>query len=371
MAACIFFPSLGEVQKYLGGVAVAAYIAVVVGVVYSADRWLTPFLSRRLTQRAAIALAAAAIIFAAAVVLYLHPIAEAGVVRGGSDSDDALNIAVREIVEGRYPYYERTYLGNPILPAPGAVLLAAPFVLLGDVACQNIFGLCVLFLIFCRVQGDSRPALVLLCALMLLSPALMQQMVSGSDKLANAIYVLLGVLLVAHYLTREGLGWVARFAPCLFLGVALSSRANYLLLAPPLYSYLVKRLGFRKASAAAGVSIAAFLGVTAPFYLYDPAGYSPLLAYSKITGLDAVIPHASTALLGVSIAISVWLAFSATDGSAGRLMRNIALTQLVPTLGVVIFACIVMGAQGLAAANYGFSFALAGIVAAVLTRADL
>jgi hypothetical protein len=216
---------MGEIQKYLGGVAVAAYATLVVCIVYAAEKWLAPFLHRNLTQHAATALAATAMILAAATALYLHPISEAGVVRGGSDSDDALNIAVREIVEGRYPYYKRTYLGNPILPAPGAILLAAPFVLLGDVTYQNILWLGVLFLIYWRICGDSRPALLLLCSLMLLSPALMQHIVSGSDKLANAIYVLFAVLLVANYSTREDLGWAARLAPCVFLGVALSSRA--------------------------------------------------------------------------------------------------------------------------------------------------
>ena len=64
----------------------------------------------------------------------------------GSDADDALNLAVNELLHGRYPFYARTYLDNPVANLPGTIFLAVPFALLGNSAYQNFFWLMVFFI---------------------------------------------------------------------------------------------------------------------------------------------------------------------------------------------------------------------------------
>lgn len=47
------------------------------------------------------------------------------------DSGQALGLATGAMLQGHYPYYARTYQGDPITPMPGCLLLAAPFQMLG------------------------------------------------------------------------------------------------------------------------------------------------------------------------------------------------------------------------------------------------
>lgn len=61
----------------------------------------------------------------------------------GSDRDDALNVAIAAMFRGEYPYAQTTYLGNPITPLPGALLLAIPFWSLGNAALQAVAWLAV------------------------------------------------------------------------------------------------------------------------------------------------------------------------------------------------------------------------------------
>jgi len=44
----------------------------------------------------------------------------------------------KAMFDGKYPYYETSFLGNPISPMPGALLIALPFYVLGWTALQNI-----------------------------------------------------------------------------------------------------------------------------------------------------------------------------------------------------------------------------------------
>jgi hypothetical protein len=79
----------------------------------------------------------------ALVTWQVYEVVQSGRFGGGSDSDDALVTGVYELAAGRYPYYVKTYLGNPISPLPGALILAAPFVAVGCVALAHVFWLFV------------------------------------------------------------------------------------------------------------------------------------------------------------------------------------------------------------------------------------
>src|SRR5206468_5533158 len=88
-----------------------------------------------------------------------YPIANTHIPGMGSDDDDAMNIAVLELLNGHFFYYVRTYLDNLIHHLPGAFLLAAPFVLFGTSALQNLFWLMLFLIVLHREVGSYAPAL--------------------------------------------------------------------------------------------------------------------------------------------------------------------------------------------------------------------
>ena len=153
VALCV--PSMGVVQRYFGNWGIALYLLVgaaglllLVRNLDSVRRWVA-----RCSDRQIFWLAGVTFFVILTVFLVVYPIANTGQRSGGSDSDDALNIAANELMHGRYPYSPRTYLDNPISPMPGAVLLAVPFVLLGSSVYQNLFWLFVFFIVmraYCR-----------------------------------------------------------------------------------------------------------------------------------------------------------------------------------------------------------------------------
>ena len=144
-ALCLLIPSTDTIQKYFGSKAVAAYIFIGFCLLQLGHKLILPRFICFVTERRALFLALLTFLGVVLVFSILYPIAQAGLVGGGSDQDDALNIAATELIHGRYPYYPKTYLDNPIAPLPGAVFLAVPFVLLGNSAYQNIFWLNCLF----------------------------------------------------------------------------------------------------------------------------------------------------------------------------------------------------------------------------------
>ena len=148
-------------------------------------------------------------------------------------------VGARALLHGRFPYNGRTYLGNPISQFPGALLLAAPFVALGHSAHAAFFWLPVLLLLLRRLAGDWRTPLLLTWAALLLSPTFVREVVTGGDLVANTVSVMLASWLVlVGFSTRRP--WAAGLGAVL-LGVALSSRLNFLFVLPPLAAAVWRR----------------------------------------------------------------------------------------------------------------------------------
>src|SRR5689334_12248535 len=152
-------PSVSIADKYLGtrGLVLVTVIGVLGALCLPpcAD-WLLA----RLSVRAADYCALLTLLLLLAVVLFIYPIANVHASMRGSDRDDALLDATAALLRGEYPYSRPTYLGNPITPLPGALLLAIPFVVIGNVALANFFWCGALFLALRWWLGDSRPAIL-------------------------------------------------------------------------------------------------------------------------------------------------------------------------------------------------------------------
>jgi uncharacterized membrane protein len=359
----LVFPSSYVVAKFLGLAGIVAYFAFVAIVVVAGHRWLLVRGGWDLTGRWFWLLAGVLFLFITVLFLIGYPLANSGLFGQGSDRDDALNVAVNELLQGRYPYHPQTYLNNPISPMPGALLLAGPFVLLGNAAYQNIFWLFALLLTMARYLRGDGLALLMLCSILLLSPTVMHELVTGGDMLANSIYLLLFVIWVVSVIPRpEVPGW-GKLLLAGLLGVGLASRANFALILPLVYASLAQTLGFRAASRYLWITGLVSLLLVLPFYLYDPAGFSPLHTADKLGRFAGILPHADLVIPLLALVLSLLLGLQGGNGRLAPLLRNCALVLAVPVLAATLLESLLKGRPDLAFASYGISFLFFGVAA--------
>jgi len=339
-------PSAAKVLRYAGTPGVVIYVAVLGAFVGLAGRfdwggWAASIAPRRASAVMVMTLLALAMAF---VVVYPR-------VTSGSDRDEALDLATRELSHGRFPYYPRAIAtgavmpaggGNPISPMPGELLLAAPFVLLGGGAWQTFFWLAAFFYVASAVLESRGAGLGALWSMLVLGPAALHEVMTGGDLLANALWVLvLGTLVVG---ARKG--WCGAIA-AIALGVGLSSRAHFLALVPIVFVVLGVREGWRTASLRCALAVAAFAIVTLPFYLHDPAAFSPLHIVGKLGALRPSAPHA--VIIAAVLGSAAGAAALARPGAAsvGWALATSAIVLGVPVIVAVVLACVRDGAIGL------------------------
>jgi hypothetical protein len=338
--AVLAAPSLSVVAKYAGPVGVAAYVVAVIAAVAVWRRFLHQRYLAVVTERLALRLAVATLLVALAAFALVFPAADAGAFGGGSDADDAIDVGARAWLRGEYPYYGRTYLGNPISPFPGALLLGLPFVIAGASALQGPFWLAVYFVFLRRRLGDTRCALLILWTMIGLSPVVLQELLVGTDHLPNAIYVLIPMTLLmsaaARAATPAGPRRSGASTWAVLLGVGLSSRPNFLLLLPLLFGSLARSRGFGRATGLTATVVASCAAVTLPFYLYDPAGFSPLHNVgTKLEQFHAGAPWMAALTPIAGGAAAALLAWRRASPDWHVVMGSAAIVQAIPVAIVV------------------------------------
>jgi hypothetical protein len=352
VVAALVVSSAGTVDQYLGIAGVAAYAAAAAVAVPAAVRRVLPRFLARVGERDALILAGLTLAALALAFALVYPGADAEGGLRGSDRDDAADLAARHLLDLEYPYTTPTYLGNYVSQMPGAVLLALPFVAVGASAYQNLFWLAALFLALRRWISDARLALAALWLVVLGSPGVMRELLTGGDLIANNAYLAvfsLGVLAVSPTTpARRGL----RLAAAVGLGLALSSRVNVLVLVPLLFAGLARREGARRAARPVGVALAVFVAVTLPFYAYAPNRFSPLLTADKVQRLESVVPGATALLLVAGGLLTLFLAARLSAGAL-PVFRGFAIVE------AALFSAAV-GLSSLAARRPDFGFLLLG-----------
>jgi hypothetical protein len=330
LTTLLAIPSLYLIEKYLGLAAVPIYLAYVALLVWL---WQTKVVRKAapgMGERTARILTIATLLGLIALFAVLRPLAGSGRFGPGSDADDALNKAVHALFRGEFPYAQKTFLGNPITPMPGELLLAAPFVLLGDGAWQIFLWLPLAFLLARKALGSTAWALTFSWLVLLACPAVLHHLVTGSDYAANSISVLVLALLVT-----ESASWPSAIFAVL-LGVAISSRANFLLLLPIVAGRLVATRGATRGLGLTALAAVAFFALTLPFYLHDPAAFSPLQSAGKLRLLESILPHASWLIPIAGALLSLLFALPKLNRSRATFLRNatavLAFTLLVPAI---------------------------------------
>lgn len=297
LMAATALSSSGQLLKWGGTTGLVIYALLVFAIALLAT---TPLLDRLFANRRVIlALWAALIIAAVAVFVVMYPLAHSGRLGPGTDRDEALNLALRALLHGGYPYYPVTRFGAPITPLPGALLLALPFYVLGNAAFQVLLW-APLFLLFCRRALPSQKQALLFAGLCVLANlSFLQDYVSGGDYSINIFYFTMALVFLQARLGRDA-AWAELVLPVLLLGVALASRPVWCLALPVLF--LQSRAHWIKGAAVCALALAVMLLLSAPFYFYDPPHFSPL----HIVGFaSSAIPHAAVLLPGLALAATL------------------------------------------------------------------
>ncbi|MEJ2862143.1 hypothetical protein [Actinomycetospora flava] len=237
----------------------------------------------------AVALAAA---FVAGV-----PAAYGDALGAGSDRADALNVALSQLAQSRYPYTATTYLDNPITPLPGALLLAAPFWwVTGNAGWQNLAWLLLLLPV---LHGGRRlrPGPTVLWALVAVGGLeVIREFVVGDDLVTGAVPALAATVLTLRA-ARGRSAWGLAGAAIL-LGVATCTRPHMVLVVVVVAAAVGLSVGARRAAVVGAGALLVWAALVVPFLLGGITRFSPLHTVAKVTGDRAITAGIVVVALG-------------------------------------------------------------------------
>ena len=293
-------PSLGQLVKHAGvagagGLTVVAFAGLWALLTCAERGWLEP------TTAWFVALCVLAMVLFAV----LYPLAQGGRFGGGSARDDALNDALHLLIAGNYPYSAITYLGNPPTPMPGALLLAAPFHVLGNGAWQNLLWVPA-FILWCRMQfATSAAAWIAGLVIVFASTQALDDFVVGGDYLVNALYV----AMAADWCIRAHRGeqfW-ARVATTILLAIAVSSRPIYAVALMVVAGHVWQAHGVARCARFVALAGTVALALNLPFYLHDPAHFPTAHLLGKLDGQrGARLVKVALPALGLLVAVAAF-----------------------------------------------------------------
>jgi hypothetical protein len=362
-ASSILIPSTAVVQKYFGILGVVSYIAIVLSTLLILQRYFFTKFAARVTDRQVLWLTAATFIFLLTTFFAVYPLANSGIFGMGSDRDEALNIATTEMLNGRYPYYPLTYLGKPISPLPGSLVLAIPFVMLGNSAYQNFFWLFAFLFNMSSYLKNRQLAFLLLWVIIALSPVVLNEVVTGGDLLANSIYVLLLVMWMVSAIPQPGYSNWGKFLLAALLGVGLASRANFILILPLVFSSMVNSAGWKPAAKYTAITCLVLGLMIVPFYLYDPQRFSPLGTANELGQFQTTLPFAEIIVPLVTGIIATLLSLKNSNSNLHFLLRNCAIVLAFPVLSGTALQSIMGANPDLTFTSFGLSFLFFGAAA--------
>jgi hypothetical protein len=340
---------VGQLWKYLGLYGSVAASCAAAGLIFVVIAWAAERAPPRATSRPLLLIAT----LLGLLFVLLYPISRSGLIGGGSDRADALDVALRALLAGHQPYHQLTYRGNPVTPLPGALLLASPFYLLGSSALQNLFWAPVLVALAPSMVGSRRAGVGFLFLFIVFCPGSLQDFVTGGDYLVNVIYVAVSMHFVMLSIGDTRLG--VRCLSYLLFAVSISSRAIYVVEVPILTALIAQRRGLWRAMEFVLVTGAAMLTINGPLFLSDPNSFPLLHAAGKLNRY----PPGFRALL-IMPAISLAIACSAFFWPMSpRRVFQISTLSLVPMfVPGLIYQLLTLGPRPSVLIEAGFSLPL-------------
>lgn len=228
LLSCIYLISgIPVVQKFLGYMGIVLYL--IVGFVFFFTFSRINLISRIRNKTVTIGFLS----FALLLFFLVYPLAQARSKMGlGSDRDEAISIAVKQLIKFQNPYNfnQPTYFGNPISSLPGSLIMHVPAQLLfhNTVYMEPVI-LVIAVALFFRYESTKMKYLI---AAVSYSPVFWQDFLTGGDFATTSIlaYVVLKIFL--KNVTSE-----MKLVPItsgLILGLCLCTRAPMVLFLVPL-----------------------------------------------------------------------------------------------------------------------------------------
>ncbi|GAA4901652.1 hypothetical protein [Actinomycetospora succinea] len=271
----------------LGGLAVAAGYALAVT---AAMVLLAPLLTDALGRAPALVLPVLVTACVAALVVAFVagvPAAYGDALGVGSDRADALNVALSQLAQGHYPYTATTYLGNPITPLPGALLLAAPFWwITGNAAWQNLAWLLLLLPLLHGGRRLRAGPTVLWVLVAFGGLEVIREFAVGDDLVTGAVPAVAAVALVLRAARRWSPWGLAGAA--VVLGVATCTRPHMVLVVVIVVAAAGVVAGARQAAVVGAGALLVWAALVVPFLLGGTTRFSPLHTVAKVTGDRAI-----------------------------------------------------------------------------------
>lgn len=323
LVACVgLFASEQVIQKFLHG---AILKLAVNGFVFCGILYLPALAKLKISKSKWLLIAMVAVFFLEA--LFLYPIADGRkAIHSGSDEDDAIIVAADQMRALHFPYAQKTYLGGPISPGPGWIMLNIPAIKVHLYALQ---GPLLLALLAWMLRRRSAREAFLFVAVLLFCPAIHLLISNGSDLVAlSAAFMLFGVSVYQQRSLFACIGW------SVLLGFVATARIN--LIAVPV-AMLCMRKDWKTARAWMETAIAVMTAAClhAAFYLHAPSEYAPfhLIAKGRMF-LDAV-PLLAVLLPLVLVVFVLW--FKAETGAqmVGGLAIFLFIAHLPAAMGVL------------------------------------
>lgn len=216
----------------------------------------------------------ALLLFISLVVFPLYYLGvDAGYLGGlGGTRGEAINIAIQRVLAGEYPYSVSTSDSQPLTPLPGGLLLAAPASLaVGSAAFMNVYLLPIAVLLVWIV---SRAAASILALSLIAAPALWTDVLSEGDLVSTTVLAFSVGLLVLR--SAEQAIRPSRWLWPALLGVVGATRVTTMAVALIVAALVINAGYIRTALLQLLISLTVFLGVSLPFYLWNPDEFSPL-----------------------------------------------------------------------------------------------
>lgn len=207
----------------------------------------------------------------------------------GSDRADALDVALTRLAGGQYPYTGTTYLGNPITPLPGALVLAAPFWLAtGHAAGQNVVWLLVLLPVLnAGLRPRARPTLLWGLAVFG-GLEVLREFLIGDDLVTSVIPAVAAVAWTLRVAAHRSV--LVPAAAAVVLGVTTCTRPHLALVVVIVVGAVGMVAGARRAVVVGGCAGLTWVALIVPFLLGGSDRFSPWHVAAKVTGDRAITP---------------------------------------------------------------------------------
>jgi hypothetical protein len=183
---------------------------------------------------------------------------------------------------------------------------------------------------------SERGALLVLWAILALSPAVLLELVTGGDLLANSSFVFVFSSWLIRLAPDPSASRTRKFLAAALFGLGLSSRPHFALLVPLVLSLLARKGGAALAAGYGAIACLVALLVTAPFYFANPQAFSPLHTLDKLRQLEPVVPHAAVLIPVASAAVAGLLALRRSNRESQVFLRNCAVVLALPVASVVV-----------------------------------